>query len=312
MAQALASLQAQNFGDWEAIVVDDGSSDATAEVAQSFGPQVRVVHSDGGLGCGGARNLGAKAASGRELAFLDADDIWLPDFLAQTLGALDASRRAGRPAGIVGADARILTPSGEAPYTYRDLFGPRRTSVTLDHLVHHNRLFLSTVVPRRVFDEVGGFWPVPAGAAEDMDLWIRIAERGHPIERLPVVLALYRRTPGAMSSDLAPMASSVCEVLQRALARGRLTPRQRRIARRSLRHYRRLQILTGASHEGHELPLARIAARVLIGTRNPRLLHTLRAPRNAGVPSSAVQATQEGVEQRPNVTMRGTLGGAPE
>ena len=94
---ALASIVQQRFSDYEIIVVDDGSSDGTDEVIETFGDRVRSITQDN-RGPGAARNLGASQACGRYLAFLDSDDLWFP----WTLDVYAAVVIDGEPAFVAG------------------------------------------------------------------------------------------------------------------------------------------------------------------------------------------------------------------
>ncbi len=84
LSRAIDSVMAQTFDDWELIVVDDGSSDRTPEVARCYGDRVRIVQGPH-AGPGEARNRGAALARGRYLAWLDADDVWYPTKLAKQI-----------------------------------------------------------------------------------------------------------------------------------------------------------------------------------------------------------------------------------
>lgn len=88
LADAIESARSQSIAPAEVIVVDDGSTDATADVAARFGPAVALIRQPN-AGIGAARNAGLAAATGDWLAFLDADDLWTPDKTALQLAAFD-------------------------------------------------------------------------------------------------------------------------------------------------------------------------------------------------------------------------------
>lgn len=93
IAGAIGSVRAQTFTDWEMIVVDDGSTDGTFETAlEAAGgdTRVQVLRSQKGMGAGGARNTALDAAQGRYIAFLDADDLWDTEKLAEQTAAMAA------------------------------------------------------------------------------------------------------------------------------------------------------------------------------------------------------------------------------
>lgn len=93
IGRALASVQAQTLTDWEAIVVDDGSTDASLDALAPYraDPRIRVIRLPGNRGAGPARNAGIDGARGRWLAFLDADDEWLPEKLARQTAFLQTT-----------------------------------------------------------------------------------------------------------------------------------------------------------------------------------------------------------------------------
>ena len=114
LADALRSVEAQTYGDWEVVVADDASSDATAAIAESF-PRIALVRSATNVGPAGARNLAIEQSGGELLALLDSDDTWLPNYLEEQVCLYDESRDA--KVGIVACNARILGADGLEQWT---------------------------------------------------------------------------------------------------------------------------------------------------------------------------------------------------
>ena len=117
MAEALASVQAQTFTDWELLLVDDGSTDDSVAVATaataSYGHRVQLLHHPGGVNCGlsTSRNLALRHAQGEYVAMLDADDVWRPEALARMVALLDGAPEAA----LVGGNAlRWYSWTGDA------------------------------------------------------------------------------------------------------------------------------------------------------------------------------------------------------
>src|SRR6267154_1483950 len=94
LADAIQSVLDQTYQKFEVIVVDDGSTDGSARVAKRFGGAIRYVHQSNG-GVSKARNTGITLAQGTYLAFLDQDDLWLPDKLAVQVAYLDSHPEVG-------------------------------------------------------------------------------------------------------------------------------------------------------------------------------------------------------------------------
>ncbi|HKH49911.1 MAG TPA: glycosyltransferase, partial [Thermoanaerobaculia bacterium] len=194
LAETLASLRAQTFSAWEAVVVDDGSTDRTAEIARetaAFDPRVRVVAGPG-QGPGAARNTGLAQARSDWLLFLDADDLLEPTHLERMAGVLEDS---GEMDGAI------------CGWTWLALDGRRGPA----HLPEDGDLFEclarycafaihACVVRRARVEEAGGFDPSLL-TCEEWDLWQRIACAGARFARIPEVLALYRLRPGSLSHD---------------------------------------------------------------------------------------------------------------
>jgi len=191
---AIESCLSQTYAPVEIVVVDDGSTDGTAAVAESFASPVRVVRLPQNMGLSTARNRGVQASTGDWVAFLDADDWFFPE-------KLERQRRCAlenRQAALIYAGFRIIAIDG----TERDgrFFSP---SELLPMLRYRNRLNVSSVMMRRYeFNAIGGFDP-KLQAAEDWDLWLRVAAR-YSVEvfaAVPQPLVVYRRVPGSLGSS---------------------------------------------------------------------------------------------------------------
>jgi teichuronic acid biosynthesis glycosyltransferase TuaG len=279
LPQALRSIRQQSFGDWEAIVSDDASTDRTAEIAAEFGERVRVVRGQQNLGPAAARNAGIEDSSGELLAFLDADDYWLPEFLSEQVSLFDRDRGESQAAGlgIVACDALILGKGGMAPGTYRDRI-PFHEPLTLSRLLEGNPIFISALVARAAVEQVGGFSPECFGT-EDYDLWIRLLEDGCRVAYNPKPLAVYRLAgAGSVSGDTARMARNTQVVYRRALGRGRLNRHERRIASRELRVQELAERLAALGKSPGPVP----SARDLLGVLPQAIRFALENPRRLG------------------------------
>src|SRR5581483_4557774 len=180
LCEAVDSVLAQNYRDFELLVVDDGSTDGTTqELASRYGERVRVLR-QANHGVAAARNLGIRSSNGEYIAFLDSDDLWRPKKLAVQMNFMEADRRCRicqteeiwiRNGVRVNAKSKHRKPSG-------DIF---RASLELC-LVSPSAVLMT----RELFDEVGGFdetFPV----CEAYDLWLRIA-RDYRVQALKKLL----------------------------------------------------------------------------------------------------------------------------
>ena len=200
--QTLRSVVSQTFEDWEVIVGDDRSTDGTADLARSVSPRITVVTATVNGGPAAARNLAMEHAGGELVALLDADDRWLPDYLASQVGAFDRAQGPGGArgdVGVVACDAYLEDASGaRLSGTYRDRV-PFPPEVTIETLLESNPIFVSALTPARLVREVGGFDPRTYGS-EDHDLWCKLVERGYRVVDNPVPLAVYRVAASSVSS----------------------------------------------------------------------------------------------------------------
>ena len=164
---------------WEVVVADNGSTDGTREVAESWrarlGSPLVVVDAGQRPGPAFARNRGAEAAAGEVLAFCDCDDEVSPDWVAETAHSMAANTVA----------AGLVSPPGAPPLNPEVL-----TAQTTWRVLGSN-----FAIRREVFDAVGGFdEDLGPYAAEDTDLSLRLRAAGHVIAAAPAMVVRFRRT----------------------------------------------------------------------------------------------------------------------
>ena len=193
---ALQSVFEQTYTDYEIIVIDDGSTDDTgAEVAQ-WGGRVRYERQANG-GPARARNQALRHARGRYVAFLDADDVWLPRKLERQIAYFTEHPETGllHTAALVSrAPTRTALEALDTPA--REVINDPPARVYCD--LFHSRLDINTltVMARRdVLLECGGFNERRELHVEDWDLWLRIASR-YPIGYIDLPLAVHRPEAG--------------------------------------------------------------------------------------------------------------------
>ena len=277
LGQALESVRRQTYRDWEIVVVDDGSEDGTRELLQTAGGDLRSLHREQAGGPAIARNLALANATGELVAFLDADDLLLPRYLESQIARYTAaSREPGAEVGLVCCDARIMVGARFAPHTHLQRVPGGGAPVTLERVLRRNPIYVSCLVPRAVGDAVGWFDAELFGT-EDLGLWIKILEAGYRAVVNEEVLAVYRRNGATVSSNIASQGANNRLAYELALGRGRLSPAQRRIARRAIRYNRAMEevALLRFARRGARPSPARIARMLPLLARvalcNPRL-----------------------------------------
>jgi glycosyltransferase involved in cell wall biosynthesis len=186
--------------DFEILLVNDGSPD-THDLAQAIEPyRDRIVYIEQeNRGPGAARNTAISRARGEFLAFLDSDDVWLPHYLAEQIGALRLDARLD----LIYADAVLFGHSALAGQTFMTT-SPSRGAVTLDSLLNRDCMVITscTIVRRQAVIDAGGFDEdrllVPC---EDLDLWIRLAYNGCRMTYQRQVLAQHRLVATSLIAD---------------------------------------------------------------------------------------------------------------
>jgi glycosyltransferase involved in cell wall biosynthesis len=209
VGRAIDSVLAQTFRDVELIVVNDGSTDGTAGVLARYASQIRIVTKPNG-GLSSARNAGIHAATGEYVAFLDADDWWLPHKLERQVAWMDAHRETVFCSGTV----RVVNARAEATGEWRCA---ACTGSTLEAIFSRNGYVAgsgSAVLARRDALVAAGGFDERLRSLEDVDMWMRLAARGryHCLEE---PLAVVEKRPDSMSRHLDVMRDAAMHVMRK-------------------------------------------------------------------------------------------------
>jgi len=191
IARAIDSVLGQTYDDLEVIVIDDGSTDKTAEVIARYGDKVRCFEQKN-LGPGSARNVGIRQARGRWIAFLDADDEWVPGKLAKQMGLMERHpdlRWCAANAWNVNESERSYRHNPtrcKRGLAGKDYFENYFHALAKEYLYHCT---ITILIRRRVFDQVGLF-PEDMLRCEDTDMFCRVALKYPRIGYIPEPLAV--------------------------------------------------------------------------------------------------------------------------
>lgn len=204
---ALDSALGQTHGDVEVVVVDDGSTDDSHAILDSYGDRIRWFRQKNS-GVSAARNRGIAEARGEFVAVLDADDVWRADKIEKQLALM-----ASPDVGLVHCFARLIDADGKTIGSYT--FGQRGWL-----LPEHARLRPTVngggsgaLIRKRVLDEVGGF-DLGLSTSADWDMWRRIMSR-HRIELVPDEIMDYRVHSSAMHLNVDRYESDMLRALDR-------------------------------------------------------------------------------------------------
>jgi len=220
----LDSVITQTFADYEIIVINDGSPD-TEELEHQLEPYSSsiIYLTQTNQGAGAARNAGIRAAHGEFVAFLDGDDLWLPEFLEEQLALLTSAEGLD----LVYADAANLEDGRRVRMTNMD-FNPSTGSVSMQSLIEGTcNVITSTVVARRNLIVELGLFDENFPNSQDFDLWLRIAKHGARISYQKKVLALRRIYQGSLASNPINSFRGEIAVLEKTLRRADLTEPER-------------------------------------------------------------------------------------
>lgn len=194
IGETLQSVLAQSFRALEVIVVDGGSTDATLSITKAFGKSVQLIckpHS----GKSASRNAGIYAAQGDYIAFIDADDLWLPEKLELQMQMFSRDPNLG----WVYSDGYLFEgASTKNTMTFGGLSHLHSGDILCPLLLHDFIPSPTPVIRRKIFDEVGYFdETLLRQEPEDWDMWLRIAAH-YPIGFVNRPLARHRQHPNSL------------------------------------------------------------------------------------------------------------------
>jgi glycosyltransferase involved in cell wall biosynthesis len=177
LRRAIESALGQSYRDVEVVVVDDGSTDETRDVASGFGADVRYVYQDN-RGPGSARNRGLNEAAGEVVAFLDSDDYFAPTHVEEQMAVLSADAERGwafNDAFFVTEDGQILEKVSDS---FGEVYGEIRSDALFELLLTYwNFIATSSVVMRKRCVEGVGYFDEALRWHQDYEFWLRLAYR---------------------------------------------------------------------------------------------------------------------------------------
>jgi glycosyltransferase involved in cell wall biosynthesis len=219
--EGVDSVLSQTGGQVEVIVVDDGSTDESAQILATYGDRIRVL-TQKNAGVAAARNAGLRAARGEFIAFLDADDVWLPGKVAAQVGYL----RRHADIGLVYANWRVWRPDDDGVWRVpaqlarstgaQDDIDARRSGWLYNQLLEDCVIHTSSALMRRSLAVRVGFFDAALRCGEDYDYWLR-ASRETRIDKLTGCYSLYRMHAASVTSRPNPVSHGAF-VIERAVA----------------------------------------------------------------------------------------------
>lgn len=207
--RAMDSVLAQTWPHREIIVVNDGSTDDTLRELATYRDEIRIIDKPNG-GLPAARNSGIHAATGAYIAFLDADDRWLPEKLTRQVETLEADPDIGFCSTVTLVEDPQGSPNGEWPC-------PRSKESLLKTLFLQNGAIPGSgsgvMVRRELFQRVGLFDPT-LRSLEDIDMWMRLAAASR-YTCIDEALTIIVKHPDSMSRNLDAMRASALQVMKK-------------------------------------------------------------------------------------------------
>lgn len=198
LPEALASVQAQTFTDWELLAVDDRSSDDSAALVAAFAAgdeRVHLLENQSSRGVVGASETAGRAAKADWLARMDSDDVSHPERLERQWKLAES-----RPElDVIGCGVEILTPLGDGMARHVDWVNSLRDSreIANARFIENPLVHPSALMRKAAVQAAGGYREVPW--AEDHDLWLRLLEAGAAFGKVPETLMGWRDSPGRLT-----------------------------------------------------------------------------------------------------------------
>jgi len=214
LAEAVKSILQQRFQDFEFIIVDDGSADATREILASFkDSRIIILKNHTNIGLTASLNRALNVARGKYIARLDSDDISAPERLQRQYTYLEANQHCaalGSIAYFIDGHGRILH-EGRRPLSFEEI---------LASCFFHNPFWHSSVMFRREIALNLGGYDTRFRRAQDYDLWLRMLADGHELRNLPEILVYFRMHESRVTrTDSETAFSCHVEAVQRGLLR---------------------------------------------------------------------------------------------
>lgn len=235
IAEALASVFAQTFNNYEVIVVNDGSPDSEeleSVLAQNWS-RIKYIKQDN-RGAASARNTALKVAMAPFVAFLDADDVWLPQFLEEQVQFIGSDGGSD----LVYTDAYLFGDPSFEGVTY-SATAPSRGRVNSESLLNLRcNVITSGVLARTALILAVGMFDERLRRAHDFDLWLRLARSGARLSYQRKVLLRHRVVMSGLSGDAVSRCKRAVEVFQHIRANHDLTTRERELVDKTLRRLR--------------------------------------------------------------------------
>ena len=234
LGRAIDSVLDQTFTGFELMVVDDGSTDKTAELLETYGNRLKVIRQSN-RGVSAARNAGILASRGELIALLDSDDSWLPRKLEQQVAFFRS-----RPEALIGQTQEIWIRNGRR-------INPKKRHQKFSGMIFEKSLPLCLVSPsavmirRSLLEEVGLF-DETLPACEDYDLWLRITWK-YPVHLIETPLIVKRGGHADQLSAMPELDKYRIAAIVKILKRGCLSPGQQAAALATLKEKCRIYAL---------------------------------------------------------------------